>query len=118
MQVQAEELRAELKREREENDRLRIEIRDLNQRLDDLFQQIDRMKNSIGWRILTPFRAVGSFFSGLSVVISSKVETVIPLRPGVVGLYFLIPIVFSSYYSPSKNSMVLLESESFTIAFL
>ena len=32
-------------------------------------------------------------FSGVLVVISSNVETVIPLRPGVVGLYFLIPIV-------------------------
>jgi hypothetical protein len=30
------------------------------------------------------------------VVTSSKVETVIPRRPGEVGLYFLIPIVISS----------------------
>ena len=35
-------------------------------------------------------------FSGLSVVISSNVETVMPRRPGVVGLYFLIPIYVSS----------------------
>ena len=38
-------------------------------------------------------RATVSDFSGLDAVISSKVETVIPLKPGEVGLYFLIPIL-------------------------
>src|SRR5665647_1989612 len=33
-----------------------------------------------------------SDFSGVSHVISSNVETVMPLNPGVVGLYFFIPI--------------------------
>ena len=43
-------------------------------------------------------------FSGLLVVISSKVETVMPRCPGVVGLYFLIPILSTSYITDSGRT--------------
>lgn len=53
--------------------------------------------------------------SGVVVVTSSKVETVMKRREGVVGLNFLIAIVHSSYYARlSKNSMDLLSSVSCT----
>ena len=64
------------------------------------------------------FRVTVRDFSGLSAVISSNVDTVIPLSPGEVGLYFLIPILPTSYYRFSKNSMGLLSAESVITAFL
>src|SRR5437762_11710172 len=49
------------------------------------------------WLFRPDFRFSGSVsdFSGLRLVISSKVETLIPRRPGVVGLYFQPAILTS-----------------------
>ena len=38
------------------------------------------------------FNGANKLFSGLDVVISSLAKVVIPRRPGVIGLYFLIGI--------------------------
>src|SRR5258707_881307 len=47
------------------------------------------------WTLRPPHRLVGavSFFSGRSLVISAKSETVINRRAAEVGLYFLIPMI-------------------------
>jgi hypothetical protein len=48
------------------------------------------------WLLLPPFflKGLSSDFSGLVLVISSKVAPVIPLRPGDVGLYTLSGTLF------------------------
>ncbi len=55
---QLKKVQNELLQQKDENYRLRAEIRDLHQRLDESNQQIEKIKSSFGWKIFIPLRLI------------------------------------------------------------
>ena len=72
------------------------------------------------WALRPPFLGSGasSDFSGVDRVISAKSATLEPRRPGVVGLYLRIAIVYTPQLTGPPKASIRSPSASFTIARL
>src|SRR4029078_1226518 len=72
------------------------------------------------WALRPPFFGSGasSDFSGVDRVISAKSATLEPRRPGVVGLYLRIAIVYTPQLTGPPKASIRSPSASFTIARL